>query len=122
MKTFGTTPVELVPAPGSGYFISPITAFAVYLYGGNNAFTGGSAVNLCWGNKTVTAGQLFANSTMIGTANRYNLPTVGQTASSASSPENLALNIVASGADFAGNAANDNTMTVKVFYQIFPIG
>ncbi len=122
MKSFGTTAVTLVAAPGAGYMIAPLFCYAVYLYGGTNAFTGGSTVGLYYGNKTFLAQTLFANSAIVGTTSRYVTGTGSNGGSTnTTSPDNLDLTIANAGTDYGGNAANDNTMTIKVFYTIIPV-
>jgi len=121
MKSFGTTAITLVAAPGAGYIVAPLFVYTSYLYGGTNAFTGGGTVGLYYGNKTYFLQTMYQNSALIGTTSRYviNSPTSGS--SNTTSPDNLDLTIANSGADFGGNAANDNTMTIKVFYMIIPV-
>ncbi len=120
IKSLSASPIQLVAAPGVGKFICPLAIYSKFNYGGTNAFTNGSIINPVLGNKLYTYSQLWAVSAITGTTTRFIVATGGGS-SQTNAIDNLALNLAAAGAEYAGNAANDNSIDIQVYYQIFPV-
>ena len=130
VKTLHGTPVQIIPAPGSGLGIVLAYPSAKLNYGGNNAFTAGASqtITLYYNNNTTSA---WSTSTFIATtfitqaANAFYLPyLIGELGASHYAAGvldnvNVALwNPVAT--EISGNAAGDNTIDITVIYAIVP--
>lgn len=127
IKALDTTPIEVIPAPNSPKFINLIGAVAQLNYGGTNAFVGtGSSIGLYY---TDNMGQP-AMSNLMGNGDP-GYASAQSVIQSAVSPTNLAeysttyINkpvVVAltpqGGGNITGNAANNNTITIGVSYQV----
>lgn len=125
IKNLHGTPIQLIAAPGSGKGIVVFSAAAKLNYGGNNGFTGNGSNNIAlfYNNTTLAAiTPIVSNAMVISTANKFQITpfTSGSLANQAAGVldnTNIALyNSIA--AEFAGNAANDNTIDVYVTYTI----
>ena len=118
-KNLLASPVELVPAPGSGKFISLDRAY-IYLAFGGAAYTGGSNLAIQYGNGAYNSDLLAIfpyNSTDITSVitdmiyrspkNINNLTTI---------PTNQGLYLVVNGTDFA---TGDGDFYVHVWYKVY---
>jgi len=128
IKALRATPINVVAAPGAGFFVYPIECIVELVYGGNNAFTGaaGDNLGLKWQDGTTTtimSGGLQAFIQATNSAfNKFVDPAVGSDvniAKTAVDNKPLVIHNI-TGAEIAGNAANDNTINVIVKYAIHP--
>lgn len=128
VKALHATPIQVVAAPGSGKLLLPFMFQVQLNYGGNNAFTntGNGRMSLFYNNTsgplgaidipapfvTQTASQIFFAA---GESISNNL---GASFAASSTFTNQALVISQDSAtEFAGNAANDNTIDLTVWYM-----
>ena len=129
IKALHATPIQLIAAPGSGKVIRIINIIGKMTYGGTNAFTGAAAqvvsvrYNLTTPTSigsavfqlaaiTATSSQLaiIAPASASGNGNAYTLY------------DNAAIVAYQSQAtEIGGNAANNNTMTFSIIYEIVTI-
>lgn len=123
IKSVRATPIELVAAQGAGAVIQLIAAQLKLNYGGTNAFTE-SADNLVIrytdGSGAIVSGTIETTGFINQTADTYTNATPSADAIvAATGAENEALVIHNTGdGEIAGNAANDNTLTVRVYYVV----
>lgn len=122
IKALRATPIQMVAAPGAGKSILIHTTQAKYVYGGTNAFTNPQDISFCFTNAAGPA--ISTPFTGVGfidqTASQYQSgDTNPQQVYLATAVENQPL-VVANigGSEITGNAANDNTLIVTVFYSI----
>lgn len=128
IKNLVGTPITAVSAPGSGFFLNVLQTMSYFFYGGSNAFTNPSsiAISLYYNNNTVSPiTQLAGSGTITGTSNSY-LPYPGGAggfAYSESTVENtpFIISIPTGSTNIGGNAANNNTLTVYIQYQILAV-
>jgi hypothetical protein len=128
IKAIHATPIEILPAPGSGkgYFV--VGCAAKFVYGGSNVFIAalGESIGLYY-NNTVTsliAGNAFITNSAI-TSNE-NLFMLGFQNNFGDQSPNVAgvldnVNITAYNAaatEITGNIANNNTIDITVYYSI----
>lgn len=123
LKAINSSPITIVSAQGANKILIPLAWYSVFIYGGNNAFTGSNPLNLTYnGLNTSLAfpGTIQTAGVMVGTTTTERVG-YGSVASSATT--NAYINqplLVTAAANFAGNAANDNTVTLVVNYVIVP--
>lgn len=122
IKALATTQIELVAAPSTGNSILFLGALLKLNYGGNNAFsesgdnlgikyTDDSGVQVCT--------TIECTNFIDATADTYtNAVPSADNIVAASGAEAEALVLDNLGNNFSGNAANDNTMTVRVYYVV----
>lgn len=122
IRSLNASPVTLIPAAGANMQINVIAFTYIFKYGGNNSFTAGSAISAYIG--TTVAGSLnvagtISSTVMTGTLDTctYKVATSPGTASG-TNMTNLPVILGASSTEYAGNAANDNTLTVQVLYYL----
>lgn len=125
VKALATTPITLVAAPGAGKVIHFLGAQLKLDYGGSNAFseagdnlgikyTDASGVQVC----TTIECTGFIDQT----ADTYtNAVPSADAIVAATGAENQALVLDNLGSNFAGNAADDNTLVVSVLYRVVAI-
>ena len=122
IKALHATPITIIPAPAAGQMILVNQAVGQLNYGGSNAFVnaGGQNISLYFGNSTnsLASNPLMTYAQIVATSNQIAAP-----AGVANGPSTsiLATAIVASqpsATEISGNAANDNTIKVDVWYQI----
>lgn len=117
LLALGATPIQLVPAPGVGIYLTPIAVSSV-LHFGTIAYAAGSAVN-CYigtkanGNSIPAATAAHVNSAANSIEQLTGAPVTG-TPDVQANIENAALNISSSGAEFT---TGDGTLTVTVYYN-----
>lgn len=118
VKALHGTPVQLIASPGANKMIVPVVVELIFNYAGTNAFTNGGTVGLFWGTTPAFTSALLGNAAMIGTASAAATGTGG----SGTIQTSTAVNIYNSSAtEFAGNAANDNTVSYYVTYFIMDL-
>lgn len=108
--------ITLVAAPTSPYFYAVDQVYFKLNYGGNNAFTASNPVAI--GNGADSSLIVLGDTFWKATTNAYGY--YGGAATLATTETNFlakSLNFVLSGGT-TGNAANDNTVTVIVYYRI----
>lgn len=117
LLALGATPVEIVPAPGVGVYLTPIAVSSVNHFG-TLAYAAGSAVQ-CYigtkanGNLIPAATAAHVNAAANSIEQLTGAPTTA-TPDAQANIENAALNISASGAEFT---TGDGTLTVTVYYN-----
>ncbi len=120
VKALNATPITLVAAPGADLAIVPLEIALVMNYGGSNAFTE-SADDLSLAYATGPAEILEIESTgLIGETNDEARFITIQHAETFVPVENDAVVITNLDDEIAGNAANDNTLTVRLYYRVVP--
>lgn len=123
VKALAATQIELVAAQGAGSIIQFMGATLKLNYGGSNAFTE-TADNLVikyTDASGVAVSDVIENTGFIDqTADTYTFAVpVKDPIVAASAGENAALVLDNNGdGEIAGNAANDNTLTVRVYYVV----
>ena len=126
VKAIRATPITVVPAPGIGKSLEFVSAILQAKYGGSNAFTG--AQNLAVRYKDGASAQVSQNITGTGfidqagdmiTNGAVKVDGIATRAVAENQP--LVLHNIGAG-EITGNAANDNTLRVKVFYRIHALG
>lgn len=124
IKSLFTVPITIVPAPGAGKVITVFSIMTKFIYGGTNAFTGGGNLNIRY---TGTAGQsinasIMTSALITGTASVYsqtlNTAISGAAIANLEDDPVVIHNLTAA---FTGNAANNNTINVKILYYITQI-
>jgi len=120
IRSLNASPVTLIPAGGPNVQINVLAFTYLFKYGGTNPFSGGSAISAYIG--TAVSGGLnvagnISTTVMNGTLDTctYKVATSPGTASG-TNMTNLPVILGASGTEYAGNAANNNTLTVQVLY------
>ncbi len=123
IKALHATPKQIIAAPGNGKVIQILNCVATLNYGGTNAFTDAAASQLRVYYSTttnimsiLTAAQILATASQItsGSPLVFNL--------TYAAVNNLAVNLYNDSAtEWAGNAANDNTMSYNITYRILTI-
>lgn len=122
VKALAATQIELVAAPGAGKVLKFMGAVLKLDYGGTNAFTE-TADNLTIkfvDDSGAAASQAIEMTGFIDqTADTYTTaePVINAIVA-ASAIENKALVLDNINDEIAGNAANDNTLVVRTFYQV----
>lgn len=117
------TPITLVPAPGAGKVLVPLTMSLKFTYGGTNPFTASSA-NIAISYSTIltfgfNTANILPSGMLNSTANKYTVYPfnagnyINQTAANL---ENVAIVIYNAGGAVTGNAALDNTVTFWLAY------
>lgn len=126
IKALAATPKELVAAPGAGKMIEFVSALLVLDYGSNALtepsdpddlaieYDGGSGTQIAtWG----TTAFITATADFVELVNSADIAGV---ASATNTNKNLVL--INTGGEYAGNAANDTTISVMVSYRIHTLG
>jgi len=119
IKALNATPIEIIANPGSGKTIVLTGLVYKFIYGGNNAFTLGSEIDLAYGSG------IIANSGALSTANMYstssftiiNFP-IQISNRTLANISNTKMQLKNFGAEYTGNAANDNSLLVYANYFI----
>lgn len=120
VKALGATPIELVSAPGADLAHVPVWINIVVNYGGSNAFTE-AADDLSIAYETAPTEILEIESTGLidQTNDEWRFITFSH-AETFSPVENDAIVITNLDGEIAGNAANDNTVDVRLYYVTVP--
>ena len=125
VKALETTQIELVPAQGAGTVIKFMGAQLKLDYGGTNAFTEAGdnlAVKYTDDSGAAVSQTIETTGFIDQTADTYTTsePKIDAIAA-ATAAENQALVMDNLGSAIAGNAAGDNTLVVRTFYQVMSI-
>ncbi len=111
------TPIEIVPAPGVGVYLTPVAVSSV-LHFGTAAHTLGSAINAYVGLKANGNFILAATAAHVNAGANEIEENTGDPVTGSPSPqaqfENQNINLQAAGAAFV---AGDGTLTVTVYYN-----
>ena len=127
VKALRATPIQVVAAPGAGKFINVVTLSYKLNYGGSNVFVAGAAqtINCAYTNVSGTALSAtgFLNASIVASSNQIAyLIMANQPGAAATSYENQPIVVYnTSATEISGNAANDNTITVSLTYQILTL-
>lgn len=124
IKSLHGTPVQIIAAQGSGKVIQVISACGKMNYGGTNVFTAGAGQQISLYYATTTG--LFpvvTNAMIVASATQFSSQTNGIVISGANTlTDNTAVNLwVSNATEITGNAANNNTVTYSVTYQVITI-
>lgn len=120
VKALKATPIEIVAAPGAGLALVPVAVAISVNYGGTNAFTE-SADDLSIGYDGGAELKEIESTGLIdqtGDEWRYITFEFGE---SFVPEENTAIVVTNLDDEIAGNAANDNTIDVRVYYAEVPV-
>jgi len=127
IKSLFATPVLAIAAPGAGKVIEILKVSAKLNYGGSNVFIAGfnQGILLFYGNSSfnfTATTQLCLDTFISANVTSYTTGTVTALDSANSNFANQALyfgNPIST--EISGNAANDNTVTYNILYQIVSI-
>lgn len=125
IRSLATVPVTIVPAPGVGAIIITYFVSQKFNYGGTNPFIAGGNINLSYYDG-VAAYQIVNNITpdalITAAATQYFPGDLANAAGLYFTPAHIEdLPVVVEnlgGANYTGNAADDNTLTVNVQYVV----
>lgn len=127
LKALHTTPVTIISAPGAGKIVDVLKCMVRLTYGGSNVFTTATGtIQLRYNTSNISIiAAIASNDLIVGSVNQV-LGTIngGQDLANYSTGafvSNQAVEVFNPGAAIAGNAANDNTITVVVTYQTITI-
>lgn len=123
VKALRATPQTLVAAPGAGATIKFMGAVLKLDYGGSNAFTESAdnlAIKYTNGSGVAVSGTIESTNFIDATADTYtNAEPASDAIVAATGAENQALVLHNTGdGEIAGNAADDNTLVVRVYYVV----
>ncbi|MCH7492882.1 hypothetical protein IID19_04850, partial [Patescibacteria group bacterium] len=125
LGTIRATPIVLVGAPGANKYIEFVSASLIHDYGGTNVWEE-SADNLVieYGTSNVdVSGAIETTGFITATADQIINSIAIEFTAPAADMVNQTLELFNTGdGEFAGNAGNDNTMTVKVSYIVHDDG
>ncbi len=122
-KNLTTTPITLITSWGSGVALFIVNWNVKMIYGGTNAFTGAATLQLLYPGSLNAASNITAGTWLTATANSVGVGW-GNTALvsiASSSIENGFISILNAGSAIAGNAANNNTITVTAAYYLISV-
>lgn len=122
VKALAATQIELVAAQGAGSVITFISASFKLDYGGTNVFTEAGdnlAIKYTDASGVAVSQTIETTAFITATADTYTSvqPVIDAIVASAAA-ENQALVLDNIGSEIAGNAANDNTLVVRVYYVV----
>lgn len=120
LKSIRTTPITVISAQGANTVITIFYTTAYFIYGGNNAFTGTNALNLYYKDNTTTSiVSILGAATMIGTTSSILNSSVSlSSTNTVANFINQPILVSCPVADYAGNAANDNTVEFRLNYYV----
>ena len=126
IKALRATPITLVAAPGAGNALLFQGALLKLNYGGTNAFTetdDNLAVRFTDGSGVIVSATIESTAFITATADTMtNAIPKADAIVAAASAENQALVLHNTGdGEIAGNAADDNTVTLRIFYNTVAI-
>jgi hypothetical protein len=120
IKTLKATPITIIPAQGANTIIVPVMYTAKFIYAGTNQFTNGNDIQLLYTPfygvlPVFTAGQIHLAVSQY-TINSYNIAHTVYNAGRIDNVDFIVRNV--GPAEFAGNAADDNTIIIEVLYYV----
>lgn len=134
IKAINSTPVQLIASAGSGKVIHVLSTSFKLIYGGTNAFTGGTGLLLSYGSGTTTnvvgapsgTSLVMGLAALRGTASNYTFSSVSASSGSPSLISGIAITLMENLGIFiwddtsnpAGNAANNNTISWAISYLV----
>ena len=120
IKNLTAAPFQMVAAQGANTIIVPISVSVRFAYGGNNAFTAGSGLDLAYSTAVVVVNNVISVFSMTGTADIFGTTSVANALANKAvgQIDNVDLNVHTTGTDFTGNAAGDNTLIVTLTYYV----
>jgi len=128
IKALHATPIQIISNPGANAVISILSAVGTLNYGGTNVFTAaaGQTVRLYLGAGTtnIASNALVPNAMLISSSSQISAlePQISDTSTVYSVVSNQAVYLYnPSATEISGNAANDNTISYNVTYQIITI-
>jgi len=123
IKALHATPITIVAAQGSGTLIRIISWTGRFNYGGTNVFTAGAGQTIAFylSTSNTLSASLISNATLTGSTSIYALGNALPSTFTVAG-ENQPLILYNSNAtEITGNAANDNTISYNVVYQVIKI-
>lgn len=127
IKAIRATPITLVAAPAAGKALRFLGAELILDYGGSNVFTESTnnlAIRYTNGSGVIVSGTIETTGFIDQSADTATgaIPVIdGIVAKAGVEAQALVLHNT-SGAEIAGNAANDNVVRVKTWYSVFTTG
>jgi len=124
VKSLRATQVEIVAAPGAGKTLVPYCAFFKLTYGGSNVFATGKTICIVYngGGSTTTLISRLSSGFLVQSANTSSTALLQTVTTSTFTGENTSLVVkVFGGSEITGNAANDNTVTIVLFYYVMSV-
>jgi len=127
IKALHGTPVLFLAAPGAGKVIRIVSTVGKMNYGGSNVFTAGlsQTVSLYYGAPTTSISQLVGNAQIVASSTQivgarpeFFATSTGSYANAANQAVYI-YNPIAT--EISGNAANNNTITYSISYQVITI-
>lgn len=114
LRTTDTT--TIVAAPGAGFSILVDSVVVIMRYGGTNVWTNNPSINLLWGGGSGIIPAFPWTNAFTRLNESTNVSTSGNVSGFENQPFTFSL---VSG--LTGNAANDNTATVVVYYRLLTL-
>jgi hypothetical protein len=128
VKALHGTPIQIIAAPGSGKIVLPVTVSAEMKYGGSNVFVAGASqwIELRYNSAAGQAiGTILSNTSIVASQSRLEAQQATSfvlSNNATAAVENL--KIVAYepfATEISGNAANNNTVIINVWYEILTL-
>jgi len=123
IKALHATPITVVSTPGSGKIAVVIMAQATLNYAGSNAFVnvGGDSISLFYTNASsasngAISGGLLTTTQITATSNQIGIAGGGGNPPYSAAINNAIVVSQISATEISGNAANDNTIDINVWY------
>jgi len=129
VKTLNATPIIVIAAPGAGKYIMLLNASANLTYGGTSVFIAGAVQSISLRYKANGSGfnpgnaSILLNAGIVSASSYLNvgLPVLARAATLASFENQPIVAWNPIGTEISGNAANDNTVTINVAYQVLTL-
>ncbi len=119
IKALKATPIEIVAAPGANLAVVPVAINLVVNYGGSNVFTE-SADDLSIGYNSGAEIKEIESTGLIDQTNDEWRYITFEHAETFIPEENVAVEIINLDDEIAGNAGNDNTIALRLYYRLVP--
>ena len=123
IKSLRASPVLIIPAQGVGNYIRLISITSKFNYAGTNQFTGSNNVILYPGGVfTNPVATLLTTTILNGTTTQCFLPLATASSGLSTIYDNTGVEIsISSVTEVGGNAADDNTLSYSITYQVVSI-
>src|SRR5687767_13457365 len=128
IKALHATPIQVIASPGANAVISILSAIGTMNYGGTNVFTAAAAqtvrLYLGAGTTNIATNPLISNAMIIASSSQVNsvTPQISDSSTVYSTVSNQAVYLYNNSlTEISGNAANDNTISYNIIYQIITI-